>query len=305
MRKVIFRTLSGSHLYGVNTVDSDVDYMSVFLPSAQDLLGLKEVKQIDYSSNKSSKRNTCDDTDDVHYSFPQYFKLLIANNPNIIETLFATDACIQTITPEFRVLIENRDKIISPKVVHTFTGYACSQKKKILTKLERYHSLIDAEELLKDQSGVFSYDYAEELNTILKHYQKNGDNHKPFHKGMSINYVFNLISKELDSYGYRVKTKSFAELGYDIKFGYHLIRILAEGKELAETGGLVYPLTGKTYVDIMRIKNEQVSYEELMDLYDEYKEIGDCNLPITDINWCNNFQVNLLRSHLQEDYENR
>jgi uncharacterized protein len=91
-RKVIFRCKIGSHLYGLNRPDSDLDYFEVFIPTSEDLLGLQKCEIVNNSTKSSAedRRNTEDDVDDVSYSLPRFMNLVLANNPNIVEVLFAT-----------------------------------------------------------------------------------------------------------------------------------------------------------------------------------------------------------------------
>ena len=114
MRKTIFRCKVGSSLYGLERPDSDIDYYSVFIPSSEDLLGLQKVEQINNSTKSSSsdRRNNKDDVDDVSYALPKYLHLLLQNNPNIIETIFARKESIEILEPEFEFLMKNYDKIV-------------------------------------------------------------------------------------------------------------------------------------------------------------------------------------------------
>ena len=106
-KKVILKVRAGSHLYGLNTPESDEDFMGVFIPSDEDLLGLINVKQVNNSTKSSSvnTRNTKDDIDDVMYALPEFLKLLLANNPNIVETLFINPENIIICEPEFQDII--------------------------------------------------------------------------------------------------------------------------------------------------------------------------------------------------------
>ena len=87
----IIRT--GSHLYGVATEDSDLDLSGIFTAKEDYYIGLLNVEQI--QSNIVSKndigRNTKDAIDCTVYDFRKYIKLLIQNNPNILEQLFVNN----------------------------------------------------------------------------------------------------------------------------------------------------------------------------------------------------------------------
>ena len=305
-QRIIFKCRVGSHLYGLNRPDSDIDYFSVFMPTAEDLLGLQKCEIVNNStkSSKEDRRNNEDDIDDVSYSLPKYMSLVLANNPNIVETLFATSDNILTLEPEFKFLMDNHDKIISQRVLHTFSGYAMAQKKKLVVKKERYGSLSDALELIQSWASVevnskgffndkfysrseeflewineepqrFWRDITEEeselLNARLKYYKGDKHNCESFHKGMDIGMIYRKVRKEYEKYGWRVKTDSFEKLGFDLKFAYHLIRLEAEGIELLTTGKLVFPISGKAREDILKVRNGEIQYDQLLEMYEQYE----------------------------------
>lgn len=316
-RKLIFRCKVGSHLYGLNTPESDEDYFSVFLPTSEDLLSLNKVKVVDNSTKSSSedRRNTSEDKDDKEYSLPFFIKLLLDNNPNIIEVLFATPDCIEVCEPEFKILMDNCDKIVSTKTFHTFTGYAFSQKKKLETKRERYGSLLQSIDWMNEYFSEDVYnskaklteDDAEKLNSNLKYYKGSKGDTSSFHKGMPVADIYNQLCAERDKYGWRVKTDSFMKLGYDRKFAYHLIRILAEGIELLSTGKLSYPLTGSVKDDIMSVKQGELPLDDVFALYEKYKVVCDKVMENTiirkkpDFKWANNYLTSILKNRIFEE----
>jgi uncharacterized protein len=320
-RRILFRCKTGSHLYGLNHPNSDLDYFTVFMPTTHDLLGLQKCEIIDESTKPSGshERNSSDDVDDKWYSLPRYLHLLLMNNPNIVETLFATKDVIDVCEPEFQFLLDNYQKIVSQRVFHTFSGYAYSQKAKLVTKKERYTSLKAAIELIESATvegkdlNFFEDEYrnsrywrditeaeASLLNSTLKYYKGSKHNCESFHQGMDLGMIYRHIRKEYEMYGWRVKTDTFLTLGMDIKFAYHLIRLLAEGIELATTGKLSFPISGKAREDILAIRNAQIDYDTLMTMYEDYekrfKAIHTDTLPHSpDFDWANDWLVDTLK----------
>lgn len=305
-RRIIFKVRNGSYLYGLQRPESDEDFMGVFMPTAHDMLGLHPVYEVDNSTKSSSskERNTKDDVDDKTYNLHKFMHLVLQNNPNIVEVMFATDKNILILEPEFKELMDNVDKLISQKVFHTFTGYAYSQRKKLAVKSSRYGSLVEVVDFLeksvdvKDTKSKLDTDVSKKLNRMLDHYKGKSGNPEHFHVGMSIKTVYDKLKEERDTYGWRVKTDTFDRLGYDIKFGYHLIRILAEGEELLRTSRLSYPIDGEAREDILRVRRGEVELVELLELYDKYKEKCDLANEQTvlpkkpDVNWADDWLVN-------------
>lgn len=224
--RLIFKCRVGSHLYGLNRPESDEDFLGVFIPRSDYLLGLKRIEEVDNSTKNSAAghRNSSEDVDDKNYALPQYLHLLLQNNPNIVEELYATPENILINSSEWIELVENRDRIISQKVYRTFKGYAFSQKKKLTVKSERYHSLADVvewiklcftnEELNRDDVAI-TEEQATALNSQVKYYKSLRYNCESFHKGMSIKMIFEHLKEEYENYGWRVHTDTFDTLGYD------------------------------------------------------------------------------------------
>lgn len=316
--KLIYRLKTGSHLYGLSRPESDVDYMGIFIPRSDYLLGLKEVNEVDRSTKSSSAqhRNTSDDVDDKAYALPKFLHLVLQNNPNIVEVLFATDNVVEILEPEMRDLLDNKEKLLSQRVFHTFTGYAFSQRKKLTVKSERFNSLVVGvkyledtytTEELSDSQVALDDDESDRLNEHLKYYKGQKHNCESFHSGMSLKMIYEKLVTERDNYGWRVKTDTFEELGYDVKFGYHLIRILAEGHQLLKTGELMYPITGTAREDILRVREGKVELEELLEMYDRYDALCKMALETTvlpkkpDYKWADKWLIRTLKKFIMEE----
>ena len=130
---LILKFRAGSHLYGTNGPNSDEDFMGVFMPTKELMLGLSTVDQVEFRTNStgSGKANTKEDTDYTVYSLPKFIKLLLNNNPNIIELLYAPENCILFCNEFGQKLLDNRDLFLSLRVKNRFLGYAYSQKHKM------------------------------------------------------------------------------------------------------------------------------------------------------------------------------
>lgn len=135
-RNMILKVLTGSHLYGTNTPSSDKDYMGVFIPDRDYVMGLRKCEQVELRTNKSGSgiKNTSDDTDCTLYTLPKFIHMAMQNNPNITEMFFAPKKNIIFCNEYGQQLLDAAPLFISKRVRHTFMGYALEQKRKLINK---------------------------------------------------------------------------------------------------------------------------------------------------------------------------
>lgn len=113
----ILEIRSGSHLYGLNTENSDEDYIGIFLAPIEYHLGLQKVEQVDLSIKDKLKsgRNSKDAIDKTFYELKRFVKLAIDNNSNILEVLFVDEKNIIYINEygsKTRIFKQENDKNI-------------------------------------------------------------------------------------------------------------------------------------------------------------------------------------------------
>lgn len=312
-RKVIYRIKIGSAMYGLMHADSDTDYMEVFLPSPEEVLGLHPIDEVDNStkSSGSETRNTPEDVDDKSYSYAKYLHMLLGNNPNIVETIFARDDNVLTSSGDIQELLIHPERIVSQRISNKFFGYALSQKAKLNEKYNRYESLkTGLAEMEKIYEQALGRHYAIDeidsitLNKLLKYYKSGRQHVERFHKGLDLDMIHDHVKSEFENYGWRVKTDSFEKLHYDLKNGYHTIRILGEGIILLKTGHLEYPISGKLREDILAIRAGTVELDHLYEMFDSYKVEYDraveaCTLrKDPDYDWANKLLVDAMQRHI-------
>lgn len=316
--KILFKCKSGSHLYGLNTPASDEDYVSIFMPTSYDLLSLQKCEMIDNSTKGSNenRRNTNEDIDDTAYSLPRYLHLALQGNPNLTEILFAPDNVILKKSSIYLDLKNNVDKIISKRIYNSFMGFAVSQRKKLEYKKDRYIELCNAIEYLEkcchsllqnETANNMPQEVADYLNHTVKKYKGSKHVEESFHKGLPTKIIYDKMIEERDKYGWRLHTKSFQNLGYDIKFASHTIRLLIECEMLLNTGNIIFPIPEKEKYDIIQIKLGNVSIEDFYNLCTLYEDRCRIALEKTTLseqpNWqfMNNWLVDILRNEIYNE----
>lgn len=121
--KLIFKTVVGSNLYGTNTEASDVDMGGVFIPSEEYFYGfLNNIYLRDYEDKEK---------DTTFYDICSFMKMLLANNPSIIEYLFIPESFWKHHTKEWLEILRIKKHIVSKSCTESFIGYAHEQLKRI------------------------------------------------------------------------------------------------------------------------------------------------------------------------------
>jgi predicted nucleotidyltransferase len=113
----------GSHAYGLNTPESDLDIKGIAVPPREYFLGFAATFE-----QAESK-----EPDMVVFDVRKFFKLAAECNPNIIEVLWGHFDDVRYNTPCGQMLLQSRELFLSKKARHTFSGYAMAQLKRIKT----------------------------------------------------------------------------------------------------------------------------------------------------------------------------
>jgi len=112
--RLILKYVGGSHAYGTNTEDSDIDYRGVIIPPKSYFYGLDRFEQHEQNN-----------PDLVYYDIRKMVSLALRGNPNILESLYADEYVL--VTPYARRLIEIRDEFLTRQCLKAYMGYAQQQ----------------------------------------------------------------------------------------------------------------------------------------------------------------------------------
>lgn len=118
---LLFESIRGSHLFGLNTETSDIDTFGVFIGPPEWFLGTGNKKQRIIKSEKS---------DDYWDELEKYFQELGESNPEALISLFTPEKFILYFNPVLKPLWDIKDSLITKKCFKPFAGYAVSQIKK-------------------------------------------------------------------------------------------------------------------------------------------------------------------------------
>lgn len=123
---IILLGLGGSHAYGTENKNSDLDIRGIATNSKRNILIRKDFEQV-------VER----ETDTTIYSFEKIIKLLCECNPNTIEILGLKPEHYLYLSPIGEELLKNKCLFLSKRAIHSFGGYANSQLRRMENKSAR------------------------------------------------------------------------------------------------------------------------------------------------------------------------
>jgi len=120
----IFATISGAHLYGFASPDSDVDLRGAFLLPARALLGLHPPAETISIDDKTTV-----ELDWVAHDIRKFARMMTNHNGYVLEQLFSP--LIVVTTPAHAELLElGRECVTRPTVRH-YQGFARGRRKRL------------------------------------------------------------------------------------------------------------------------------------------------------------------------------
>ena len=278
---IILLGYGGSHAYGTNNEDSDVDIRGIATNSRRNILTGQDFEQVVDVT-----------TDTTVYSFDKIIKLLCSCNPNVIELLGLKPEHYFCLTNAGRLLVENRHLFLSKRAVYTFGSYANSQfrrlenksarlvdqtqrEKHILSSIEHAYEFFkeryarvpeDSLKLYVDKTDREGYDSEIFCDVNLVHYPLR-DHKSMFSDMQAIISGYNKIGKRNEKAIQKDKLNKHAT---------HLIRLYLMAFDILEKGE-INTYREKEHDFLMDIRNgkylddnKQIK-KELYDIVDEYE----------------------------------
>ena len=123
---IILLTLGGSHAYGTNNENSDLDVRGCTLNSKMQIL-----------TNENFEQFVNEATDTTIYSVNKLISLLSNCNPNTIELLGNKPEHYLYVSEIGKELIDNAHLFLSKRAVYSFGGYATAQLRRLDNKAVR------------------------------------------------------------------------------------------------------------------------------------------------------------------------
>ena len=256
---IVLLGLGGSHAYGTNTPNSDIDIRGVSLNRKEDLIGMSHFET--FVDNI---------TDTTVYSVNKFFNLLMECNPNIVEMLGLNPEDYAVLTPIGKKILDNKDLFLSQKVYYSFGGYAYAQLKRLqnatardsLSNEEREkHIMHSIEKQLENINKAFHMEGADIRLHIedavteghSKEIMMDGSfNNFPLRSFNTMYNAMNQVCKDYDHVDHRNRKKDDAHLN---KHAMHLIRLYQMAIEILNGDSIHTKRTGESHELLMDIRN--------------------------------------------------
>jgi len=273
--KKIVRMVFGSHMYGLNTPESDLDYKGIYLPELDDLLLGKHAKHISLSTGNDKSKNSKDDIDDDWFSLDEFIKLATKGETVALDMLHVNPEMVKVeIDPIYghiwEELVEKREEFYT-KNLKAYMGYVKRQAAKYGLKGSRIAAMREAIAALKTHAGseLLLHDIwlflpiNEFANTITlagkngiesNYYEVNG---KKYQSSVSVDYALERIQKGMDAYGARALLAEKNE-GVDWKAVSHALRAGFQLRQVLNEGTFTYPLAETEY--LRNVKGGKLDY---------------------------------------------
>lgn len=145
---IILLTVGGSHAYGTNNENSDLDIRGCALNSKRQIL-----------TNENFEQFVHEGTDTTIYSFNKLVSLLGKMNPNTIELLGNKPEHYFYVSPIGKELIDNAHLFLSKRAIHSFGGYANAQLRRLENLSVRTMEQSKNEEHILQTIQHASYDF--------------------------------------------------------------------------------------------------------------------------------------------------
>ncbi len=252
---ILVKMKFGSHLYGTDTPESDLDFKGVFLPDIGSLIQGERVKSINNSTGSGVVKNTSGDVDEEYYSLHYFLKLALEGQTVALDMLHAPQSAILKNSHLWEVLVEQRSRFYT-KNLKAFIGYARKQAAKYGIKGSRLADVRRVVKFLSNYSGNDAYklrdvwdhlpkgEHIKFLDSDMKHapdlirmYQVCG---KSFQETARCDYVQPILEGFLQEYGKRARQAEMNE-GIDWKAMSHALRAAYQVKELFTDGTMTLP----------------------------------------------------------------
>lgn len=280
----------GSHLYGLNTPESDKDYKGIVLPTKKEILMQEAKFSLKETTGDSHSRNTNEDVDIEFNSLQKFIDFACQGETFAIDMLHAPKSAIIESSEIWKYLQENRSKFYT-KNMKAYIGYVRKQAAKYGVKGSRLAILEEALDIACDGTASLNtvgemYEFlpiGEHSQWIETEHPKVGNQTfyeicgRKFQSTLKLPMFIRQLQQIYSSYGERAQKAKDNE-GIDWKAISHALRAGYQARSIYKYGNFEYPLDETDF--LMKVKQGKLDYMtevqgELENLVDEVMILAD------------------------------
>jgi predicted nucleotidyltransferase len=239
--------LSGSHLYGYSTPESDEDHLGFVRPPIERDIGMIHR----FEQKTPTEAELAEGKDRKVYSLRKFLEHLSRNDTQCLEILFAPPSHIVEITEIGQIVMDARDIFVSKHLFRRFAGYAYSEYRKVRgVALEPVKQTPTEQQVIDQIRNLFRPD-KKRMDDIIDLLYADRER-----KEVSVFRKLGAARKE-----------SIEKYGYSVKNAAHCLRLLMEGVDILTTGELHFPMPVDRVELLRRIRAGDPDFKEIEELY--------------------------------------
>lgn len=235
----LYETLMGSVAYGVSSDTSDMDVYGFCIPPKDQIFphlrgeipgfGSQGRNFEQFQQHHIKDSDAAKDYDIVIFSIVKFFSLCMENNPNMIDSLFTPRECVLHSTQLSERVRERRKLFLHKGAWVKFKGYAYAQLHKIRDK-----QLMQFVELCR------KYHLEPEIaaDIVEAEAKAPGSTHLHVMDAADFQQYRSITRDAAKAGGFSKRLTTILQFGYDVKYAYHVVRLINEVRQILVEGDL-------------------------------------------------------------------
>lgn len=334
-KHAIYFYISGSHQYGTQRENSDVDKRGVFIAPLKDCFEIFKTHYNGSGTVKDTLEAAKGNINNLHFSnainlieealrtdrgdlsigcetihnpdadeelqeLRKFLKLAADSNPNILEFLYVEDF-IEIETPIWKKIKKNRNLFLSKKARYTYSGYCFAQAKRI-SQHRGYLLNPPSHKPTRKEFGLPEMTKLEVIhqNAILSLPDELlNDSVREIamqeKRYASALQLYNSYQK-WDKERNPIRKELERRFGFDTKHGSHLLRLSRTAKEILKDGTVIVNRRNKDADELRAVLNGDIKYEDLL------KEIENLDFELDELYKTSKLQSSPDRKAISELY---
>jgi predicted nucleotidyltransferase len=308
--EILSKVLSGSHLFGLNTEKSDLDYRGCYLPELKDCILGKVKKSItSIEGNDPSTVDKSNVSDTQYFGLQAFINNLSNGEVNSLDLLHARGDNLLRTSEEWEFLYNNKDKFYT-KRLDGVVGFVLSQTRKYSNRGVRYNSVVEVIEFLdkvefpkltklKHIWNLLPVNSFAEFRTDKLGNEVYSVCERMVHPTVTVEHALKVFTNYKTLYGQRSIDAGSLD-GYDLKAISHAFRCLDELEELIHERNITFPLKNRERILNIKLGIEMPTDDHFVEMDERIEklkfDLDNSNLPDSvDLDFWNEWVFNVYK----------